>query len=108
MVYKGILVLFSWRTYPDETILFLARAGHFCSLAGTCAGHLHCTARELGCGWSSKDSGGAGGNSGALRIISKRKPGRLASHEARDADRRAICGDGATAPGSAPWRIAAT
>src|SRR2546425_7509975 len=109
MVYTGILVLFPWRTHPDETVLFLARAGYFCGLADACAGHLHCAARELGCGWRAQDSGGAGGHGGALRIVSKREPVGLASHEARDADRDAICGNGAIAScGDAGRSAAAT
>src|SRR6266849_5499199 len=107
MVYTGILVLFPWRTHPDETVLPLARAGHLCGLAGACAGRFHCAARELGCGWSSKDSSGAGGNSGALRIVSKCEPIGLASHEARDADRDAICGDAAVTPCGDAGRSAA-
>src|SRR5258708_24198694 len=83
-VYKESCV-YGLEEIKDETILLLARSRILCACAGTRAGFCGCPFRQSCGGWGAEDTGVAGGNGGALRGVSNRRAGGMASHEARDA-----------------------
>src|SRR5579871_900929 len=57
-----------------------------------CTGWDDCAGREFGGGWSARDSGFAGGDGGAVWVVSDGDAGGLESGGTRDADRDAIRG----------------
>src|SRR5579863_2677840 len=72
-----------------------------------CAGRDDCAWGELGGGWSAGDSGFAGGDGGAVWVVSDGDAGGLESSRTRDADRDAIWGRATTASGEDAGRSAA-
>src|SRR5882762_3142856 len=78
-IYKESCV-YDLEEIQDETILFFARARILCARTGTRAGFRHRPCRQSCGGWRAEDSGVAGGDGGAIRVVSKRQSGGLAPH----------------------------
>src|SRR5258708_13358585 len=91
----------------DEKILLFARTRILRVCASARAGFRHRSLGQSCGGWRAEDSGVVGRDGRAIRVVSKCQPGGLASHEARDADPDAVCGDPSNSPLANPGTSAA-
>src|SRR5216683_687585 len=87
--------------YLCSCYLRLCRAGTQRATPLRCesAGRDYCARGEPDCRGGAGDSGFAGGDGGAVRVVPERDAGGLESDAAGDADCHAVCRHDATAPG---------